>query len=94
MLGDDFRLYKHTPAWSLAKAVEDEDIYLDEFRDEIDGWVIDAIKAIGIDTAKAVLNAPREMLIEKTDLEEETVDEVIRILKSEFEEEGENSVEN
>ena len=65
----------------------DEDIYLDEFRDEIDGWVIDAIKAIGIDTAKAVLNAPREMLIEKTDLEEETVDEVIRILKSEFEEE-------
>ena len=75
-------------------AVEDEDIYLDEFRDEIDGWVIDAIKAIGIDTAKAVLNAPREMLIEKTDLEEETVDEVIRILKSEFEEEGENSVEN
>ena len=56
--------------------------------------MIDAIKAIGIDTAKAVLNAPREMLIEKTDLEEETVDEVIRILKSEFEEEGENSVEN
>ena len=73
----------------LDEAVEDEDIYLDEFRDEIDGWVIDAIKAIGIDTAKAVLNAPREMLIEKTDLEEETVDEVLRILKSEFEE-GEN----
>ena len=70
----------------LDENVADEDIYLDEFRDEIDGWVIDAIKAIGIDTAKAVLNAPREMLIEKTDLEEETVDEVIRILKSEFEE--------
>ena len=48
--------------------------------------MIDAIKAIGIDTAKAVLNAPREMLIEKTDLEEETVDEVLRILSSEFEE--------
>ena len=47
--------------------------------------MIDAIKAIGIDTAKSVLNAPREMLIEKTDLEEETVDEVLRILKSEFE---------
>ena len=61
--------------------------FMTMFRDEIDGWVIDAIKAIGIDTAKAVLNAPREMLIEKTDLEEETVDEVIRILKSEFEEE-------
>jgi len=77
----------------LDESVADEDIYLDEFRDEIDGWVIDAIKAIGIDTAKAVLNAPREMLIEKTDLEEETVDEVIRILKSEFEEE-EPSIEN
>ena len=48
----------------LDENVADEDIYLDEFRDEIDGWVIDAIKAIGIDTAKAVLNAPREMLIE------------------------------
>ncbi len=66
-------------------AVGDEDIYLDEFRDEIDGWVIDSIKAIGIDTAKAVLNAPREMLIEKTDLEEETVNEVLRVLKKEFE---------
>ena len=77
----------------LDENVADEDIYLDEFRDEIDGWVIDAIKAIGIDTAKAVLNAPREMLIEKTDLEEETVDEVIRILKSEFEEEPEEEPE-
>ena len=63
----------------------DEDIYLDEFADEIDQWVIDAIKAIGLDTAKSVLNAPREMLIEKADLEEETVDHVIEVLKSEFE---------
>lgn len=63
----------------------DEDIYLDEFTDEIDQWVIDAIKSIGLDTAKAVLNAPREMLIEKADLEEETVDNVLRILKTEFE---------
>ena len=76
----------------LDQAVEDEDIYLDEFRDEIDGWVIDAIKSIGIDTAKAVLNAPRELLIEKTDLEEETVDEVLRILSLEFEE-GEPELE-
>ena len=67
-------------------APEDEDIYLDEFRDEIEGWVVDAIKGIGIDTAKAVLNAPREMLIEKADLEEETVDDVLRILRKEFEE--------
>jgi N utilization substance protein A len=63
----------------------DEDIYLDEFNDEIDQWVIDAIKSIGLDTAKAVINAPREMLIEKADLEEETVDNVLRILKAEFE---------
>ena len=63
----------------------DEDIYLDEFSDEIDQWVIDAIKAIGLDTAKAVLNAPREMLVEKADLEEETVDHVLNVLKAEFE---------
>lgn len=66
---------------------EEEDIYLDEFSDEIDQWVIDAIKNVGLDTAKAVLNAPREMLIEKADLEEDTVDEVLRILKAEFEDE-------
>lgn len=63
----------------------DEDIYLDEFADEIDQWVIDAIKSIGLDTAKAVLNAPREMLIEKADLEEETVDHVLSVLRAEFE---------
>ncbi len=63
----------------------EEDIYLDEFSDEIDQWVIDAIKSIGLDTAKAVLNAPREMLIEKADLEEETVELVLRVLRAEFE---------
>ena len=64
---------------------EEEDIYLDEFVDEIDQWVIDAIKGIGLDTAKAVLNAPREMLVEKADLEEETVDHVLNVLRAEFE---------
>ena len=63
----------------------EEVIYLDEFSDEIDQWVIDAIKGIGLDTARQVLNAPREMLIEKADLEEETVDNVLNILKAEFE---------
>ena len=63
----------------------EEDIYLDEFSDEIDQWVINAIKGIGLDTARQVLNAPREMLIEKADLEEETVDNVLNILKAEFE---------
>lgn len=62
----------------------EDDIYLDEFADEIDQWVIDAIKGIGMETARQVLNAPREMLIEKADLEEETVDNVLNILKSEF----------
>lgn len=65
--------------------VEDEDIYLEEFDDEIDSWVIEAIKTLGLDTAKAVLNAPREMLIEKADLEEETVDHLLTVLRSEFE---------
>ena len=64
---------------------EEEDIYLDEFNDEIDQWVIDAIKGIGLDTAKQVLNAPREMLITKADLEEETVDQLLSVLKAEFE---------
>ena len=63
----------------------DEDIYLDEFSDEIDQWVIDAVKAMGLDTAKAVLNAPREMLVEKADLEEETVDNMLKVLRAEFE---------
>ena len=63
----------------------EEDIYLDEFSDEIDQWVIDAIKGIGLDTARQVLNAPREMLIEKADLEVETVESVLNVLRSEFE---------
>lgn len=69
----------------VEEGVEDEDIYLDEFSDEIDQWIIDAIKGIGLDTAKAVLNAPREMLVEKADLEEETVDHVLEVLRAEFE---------
>ncbi|MFG6385892.1 MAG: transcription termination factor NusA [Muribaculaceae bacterium] len=64
----------------------EEDIYLDEFKDEIDEWVIEALKNIGCLTAKNVLNAPREMLIEEADLEEDTVDNVIKVLKAEFEE--------
>ena len=63
----------------------EEDIYLDEFSDEIDQWVIDAVKALGLDTAKQVISAPREMLIEKADLEEETVDHMLDMLRAEFE---------
>ena len=68
-------------------AQQEDDIYLDEFADEIEEWVIEAIKNIGLDTAKAVLNAPREVLIEKADLEEDTVDHVIEVLQAEFEDE-------
>ncbi len=62
-----------------------EDIYLDEFNDEIDQWVLDALKAIGLDTAKAVLGCTKEDLARRTDLEEETIDDVLRILAAEFE---------
>ncbi len=64
---------------------DDEDVNLDEFGDEIESWVIDALKGIGCDSAKNVLNISRSELIKRTDLEEETIDEVLRILKSEFE---------
>ncbi|MBQ0075891.1 MAG: transcription termination/antitermination protein NusA, partial [Bacteroidales bacterium] len=64
---------------------DSEDIYLDEFNDEIDQWVLDAFKAIGLDTAKAVLAKSKEDLIQSTDLEEETINNVIEVLKAEFE---------
>ncbi len=64
---------------------DDEDVDLDEFSDEIEDWVIDQLKAIGLDTAKAVLELSRDDLISRTDLEDETIDNVLNILKSEFE---------
>jgi len=68
---------------------DEEDIYLDEFRDEIDGWVIDQLKKIGCVTAKNVLAADRDKLIQEADLEEDTVDEILTILRAEFEDETE-----
>ena len=82
---EEFRRRVRREILRVQSGEADEDIYLDEFADEIDQWVIDAIKSIGLDTAKAVLNAPREMLIEKADLEEETVDHVLNVLRAEFE---------
>ena len=61
-----------------------DDIYLDEFNDEIDQWVLDSFKAIGLDTAKDVLGTSKEELLKQTDLEEETIDDVLRILAAEF----------
>ncbi|MGE5357109.1 MAG: transcription termination factor NusA [Deltaproteobacteria bacterium] len=63
-----------------------DDVDLDEFRDEIEGWIIDQLKNIGCDTAKSVLSLEREELIRRTDLEEETIDDIMNILRAEFEE--------
>ncbi|MCD8270851.1 MAG: transcription termination factor NusA [Parabacteroides sp.] len=70
------------------EGADEEDIYLDEFTDEIDGWVIEVLKNIGIYTAKGVLAMSRDELIERADLEDTTVDEVIAILSAEFEDES------
>ena len=64
---------------------EEEDVDLDEFGDEIEDWVIDELKRIGLDTAKSVLTLTKEELERRTDLEEETIDDVLKILKQEFE---------
>ncbi len=68
---------------------DDDDIHLSEFDDEIEGWIIEELKAIGCDTAKSVLELNVKELVNRTDLEEETILEVIRILKEEFEDAGE-----
>jgi N utilization substance protein A len=64
---------------------QEEDVDLEEFSDEIEGWVIDELKRIGLDTAKAVLNIEKEDLIKRADLEENTIDSVVKTLKKEFE---------
>lgn len=75
------------------EGADEEDIYLDEFSDEIDSWVIEALKNIGCYTAKSVLAISREEIIERADLEEQTVDEVLAILSAEFEEEQDETQE-
>ncbi|MFO8236373.1 MAG: transcription termination factor NusA [Bacteroidales bacterium] len=68
------------------EAVEDEeDVSIDEFSDEIDQWIIDILKSVGLDTAKSVLELSKDELERRTDLEEETIDDIIEIFKSEFE---------
>lgn len=70
-----------------ANEVEIDDVDLEEFSDEIDGWVISALKGIGCDTARSVLDLSKRELIRRTDLEEETVDMVLKVLEAEFEDE-------
>ena len=68
-----------------AEEEDEEDVSIDEFADEIEDWILDALKSIGCDTAKSVLELSRDDLIKRTDLEEETIDNIIQIFKSEFE---------
>ena len=75
------------------EGADEEDIYLDEFSDEIDSWVTEALKNIGCYTAKSVLAMSREEIIERADLEEQTVDEVLAILSAEFEDEQDETQE-
>ena len=65
--------------------IDEDDVNLDEFADEIEQWIIDTLKREGCDTAKSVLEIPAEELARRTDLEEETIDEIVKILKAEFE---------
>ena len=64
---------------------DEEDVNLEEFADEIEGWIIDELKSIGCDTAKSVLDITTEDLVKRTDLEEETIQEVVKVLNAEFE---------
>ncbi|HQS52430.1 MAG TPA: transcription termination/antitermination protein NusA, partial [Daejeonella sp.] len=64
---------------------DDEDVDIEEFSDEIEGWIIDEFKRVGLDTAKSILSLSVDELVKRTDLEDTTVKDVIEILKSEFE---------
>jgi N utilization substance protein A len=78
LTGFDIDVYRETEA-------DIDDVDLDEFSDEIDSWIIDELKSIGCDTARSVLDIPKDDLVKRTDLEEETITEVLRILREEFE---------
>ncbi len=78
LCGFEIDVYRETEA-------DLDDVDLEEFADEIDSWIIDELKSVGCDTARAVLDLSKEELVRRTDLEEETIDEVLQILRSEFE---------
>ena len=88
--GLNIRLSKMLTGYDIDvyREVEEEDVALTEFADEIDGWIIDALKAVGCDTAKSVLSLPVEEIATRADLELETAQRVVEILKAEFEEES------
>jgi N utilization substance protein A len=78
LTGFDIDVYRETDEVT-------DDVSLDEFKDEIESWIIDELRAIGCDTARSVLDIPAEDLVKRTDLEEETIIEVLRILREELE---------
>ena len=86
LTGYEIDVYRDT------EMIYEDDIFLDDFRDEIDAWVIEALKNIGCVTAKSVLNTPRKELLDKSDLEENTIDEVLEILRSEYEDDDSENV--
>lgn len=81
LTGFEIDVYRNTDEFEV------DDVDLDEFMDELEGWVIDALKGIGCDSARSVLDLSKEELIRRTDLEDETVDEVLRVLQAEFDDE-------
>jgi len=87
--GHNIKLASKLTGYEIDVYREDEedidDVDLEEFADEIEHWILDELKAIGCDTAKSVLELSKDDLVKRTDLEEETVAEILQILKSEFE---------
>ena len=79
LVGSEIDVYRE-----LSDYEQDEDVSLSEFVDEIDGWILDEFKKIGLDTAKSVLAVTKSDLVRRTELEEETIDEVFDILSQEF----------
>lgn len=88
LTGYEIDVYRDT------EMIYEDDIFLDDFKDEIDEWVINALKDIGCVTAKSVMNTPREVLLEKSDLEENTIDDVLAVLRKEYEDEAAEEAEN
>jgi len=84
MVGYEINVYRDTDEFE-----EQDDIMIEEFADEIDEWIIDVLKGIGLDTARSVLELDRKVLVRRSDLEEETVDEILKILEDEFKEAAE-----
>jgi N utilization substance protein A len=79
LTGYEIDVYRNNEEYEI------DDVDLEEFADEIESWIIDALKAIGCDTARSVLSLSKEELLRRTDLEEETIDELLGVLASEFE---------